>query len=688
MPKEQRLIAISVPVAIQAGEGDGPSKGPSKFDVTAYTGGMLNLDNFDRPVVVDLASMQESKSLVANLDHERTQRVGHVTAKVNDGSMLCLAGLASAATPARDEVVNSALSGFNWQASIEAHPGKLEAINAGKSVTVNGQSFDGPIYVARGSRLNGFAFVSHGADDDTTVKIAAAAASTLHKDKKMEPDVLEFIEACGLDVELLSAEQKDKIIANYKGRNPPAKPAKADIGGRTVDEIVQAQKAENDRQQKITEIMARQVDDNPKHLEQLEAMARRAIVEKHSVERFELDVLRATRPQSHTVFTPPAENNRLSAKVIEAAVCRSGKLINVEKHYDAQTLEACDKHFRDGIGLQELILLAARENGCRSISVRSNLREVMQAAFGGEGRQIRAEGFSTISLPTTFANIANKFLMEGWMAVDPTWKSIASTVPVNDFKTRTSFSLTGGFEYKLVPPSGEITHATTGEVVYTNKADTYARMFAVNRTDIINDDLGALTSVPRRLGRGAALSLNTIFWGIFLNNSAFFTSGHSNVSTGGGSALALAGLQTAEQKFLDQTDPDGNPLGILPAILLVPTALKATALTLMNSEFVVSGITTAGGLPSKNVFAGRYSVECSPYMSNASFTGNSSAAWYLLSRPTELSTIEVCFLNGRESPIVETAEADFSTLGISMRGYHDWGVALQEYRAGVRSAGS
>ena len=40
--------------------------------------------------------------------------------------------------------------------------------------------------------------------------------------------------------------------------------------------------------------------------------------------------------------------------------------------------------------------------------------------------------------------------------------------------------------------------------------------------------------------------------------------------------------------------------------------------------------------------------------------------------------IEVAFLNGQESPTIETADADSNVLGVQMRGYHDFGVALQD----------
>jgi hypothetical protein len=49
-----------------------------------------------------------------------------------------------------------------------------------------------------------------------------------------------------------------------------------------------------------------------------------------------------------------------------------------------------------------------------------------------------------------------------------------------------------------------------------------------------------------------------------------------------------------------------------------------------------------------------------------------------------MPVMEVAFLNGVQSPIVETAEADFHTLGIQMRGYFDFGVAKAEYLAGMK----
>ncbi len=257
---------------------------------------------------------------------------------------------------------------------------------------------------------------------------------------------------------------------------------------------------------------------------------------------------------------------------------------------------------------------------------------------------------------------------------------------VSDFKTVTSYRLIGKDQYEEVAPGGELKHGTLGEQSYSNKADTYGLLLSIDRRDIINDDLGAITTVPRKLGRGSGLKINDIFWKTFLANSGFFKAANSNYLDGAESALSIEGLSKAEETFLNQTDPDGKPLGAMPALVLVPTALSATG-TVLYKSLEIRDTSASTKYPVANPHTNKFRVEVSRYLSNSQYPGHSSKAWYLLADPSDLAVIEVAFLNGQESPTIETAEADFNVLGIQMRGYHDFGVALQEPRGGVKNKG-
>lgn len=682
MSSTNKLIAIEAEVAFESiNANEGETSGPPRFNSRVYNGGPIEVAGYDKPIVIDLAGLESKRNIVANLDHVKTARVGKVTSRSDEGGVLTLAGLANAATAARDEVVASAKDGFTWEASIEASPLKIDQLAKGKSVVVNGRTVEGPLYVVRAAKLTGFAFVSHGADEETDVSIAASRSPS-SRGSGMKKKVEAWAKSLGVDVDNLTEEQQRNIEANYEGRNgtPRSRTKPSDL-----EDVFEREAADRERRAKIADITARAISENPyagsDFVDRLKLLATKAIEAEWDSDKFELELLRQSRPIGHGVGRSSRE--QVSEAVIEAALARSGGLPDIEKKFAPQVLEACDKAYPRGIGLKQLIAEAAHANGYRGSGFQITA-DVLRAAF----TPVQAgAGFSTLALPGILSNTANKFLLQGWNSVDSTWSRICSRRPVNNFLTQTSYSLTGGFEYDKVGPGGELKHASVGEETYTNKAETFGKLFAITRQDLINDNLGALTQVPMKLGRGAALKLNKVFWTEFLNNSSFFTTGNANVSTGGGSVLGFDGLKAAEIKFMNQTDPDGQPLGIMPAILLAPPTLASTARTLMQSQGLIDGTATAAQ-GSTNIWAGKFRPETSPYMENVAYTGYSAAAWYLLADPNDLSVIEVCFLNGRETPVIETADADFNSLGIQMRGYHDFGVAKQEPRAGVRSAGS
>lgn len=684
MAKAKPIIALAAPVSIQAAASEGEQTGPAKFVSTFYTGGAMNVEGWDHPVVIDLAGLQLSKVLVANLDHDPTKRVGNF-AVANDGKTLVASGTATAATPARDEVVNSAAAGYEWQSSLEVKPHEVESIKDGKSVEVNGQTLTGPLYVTRKGTLKGFAFVSHGADDNTTASIAASAASTKEKNT-MKAEVKAWAEGMGIDVDSATPEVLATIQANYDGKNggKPSKKAPATP--------FEERKIEAKRREDIREITDNYMGRNPHDYEFISACEtayQHALETGMSVQEYRIQMAESMVPLAKTVPAVQSRNPQLTGDVLQAAICQAGRLEGLEKHFDARTLQVAHDMYKGRIGLKEFLVDAAEANGYKGRRT-DVTEEVLRAAFATQSgyNQINAQTWSSLNIANVVAATANKFIFRGWNMVDQCCLRIAKIQNVRDFKTATTVTLTDSLIYEKVGTGGQIRHGTLADTTYTVKAETYAKMLAITRQDIINDDLGALTDVPMKLGNGAMKILNDIFWTEFLGlvGASFFASGNNNLNSAVAD-MTVGGLDATEVIFRNQTNPDGTPLGLMPAIILVPTALYNKALTLMGSEGAAYVAAYASASGDKNPFFGRYRVETSPYISNSSYTGYTSVGWWMLANPEEMPVITIAALNGNVMPTVDTAQAAFNVLGVEMRGYCDVGVNDTEYRGGVYADG-
>jgi len=629
------VVFACAPEWVEANAGaDGKPAGLPRFSMTAYTGGPMKLSGWRYPVIVELSGLNiPSQNRPIRLGHDAAQGVGHTDSLLVQGGRLVATGIVSRDTGAAKEVVASSRNGFPWQASIGAGVEEAEFIREGQKAVVNGREWSGPLNVVRKATLGEISFVDLGADGETSARVAAKA-----KEDTVDKD----------------AEDKEKVEGAQ---------VQTDIAAKMREEAA----AETERIAAIQKLCGEHKD--------IEA---KAIRENWNATKCELEVMRADRPPTPDILR--RTEGPATGAMLEAACALAEGLTQPEKHYKEEVLDAASHRFR-GLGLQELFLEAAWANGYTGRSFRDS-REVMRFAFG---REVKA-GLSFVDVGGILSNVSNKFLLEGFYSVERTWRNICAVRNVSDFKTVTSYRLIGKDQYEKVGPGGELKHGTLGEETYTNKADTHGIMLTIDRRDIINDDLGAITLVPRKLGRGSGLQICEVFWVIFMNNSTFFSTGNKNYAAGTDTVCGIDGLTKAETMFMEQVDGDGKPIGIMPAIVLVPPALSAMA-TQLQKSLEIRDTTANTKYPIANPHVGKFRAEVSRYLSNAKFTGNSSKAWYLLADPNDLPVIEVAFLNGQESPIIETAEADFNVLGVRMRGYHDFGVALQDQRGGCKLKG-
>jgi hypothetical protein len=655
-PRTIQMTAITA-IEIEAAADGGAGNLLPRFQMLAYTGTPMRVSGWRHPVILDLAGLSiPSQSRPIRFGHDAMAGVGHTDSIRVEKGQLVASGVVSRDTAAAREVVASSKNGFPWQASVGASVEEFEFVKEHQQVTVNGKQHQGPLNVVRRSTLGEISFVDLGADGATSASVAATHVDDDHDD------------------DALDAQTDDAQVVSSGASSPSGSSAAlcTPMPGASATEAVSRIRAQAAAEIERIDGIRRLC--NGRHA-RIEAQA---IRDGWDVQRTELQILRDNRPAAPAVHVP---EQIMTDDLLVAACLKTGKYEALEAVVPQRTLELADKRFRGGLTFHELIMEAAWANGYTERSFRDK-RAAMEFAFG---QHIKA-GFSTVDLAGILSNVANKFLLQGFFSVEGVWRSLCSVRSVKDFKTVTSYRMIGKQEYEKVAPGGEIKHGTLGNEQFTNKANTYGLMLNIDRTMLFNDDLDAISTVPFGLGRGSGLAINNVFWTAFMNNGSFFTVGNKNYSAGADTALTIDGLSKAEVAFMDQVDSDGKPTGIMPSILLVPTALSAMATQLYKS-LEIRDTTANTKAPIGNPHQGKFRVEVSRYLANALFPGNSSRAWYLLADPNDLPVIEVAFLNGQESPTIETADADFKELAIQMRGYHDFGVALQDPRGGVKMKG-
>lgn len=664
--------------------------GGTKVSGILYGGGPIKQFWVDLPLIIDLDGMAIPPEVPLLNGHinEVESRLGVIRARAVLGELHFDGEILSESSAAK-EIISQGKLKADWQASQGTEIQEIEEVPEGETRTINGDAHSGPFYhVAKSLLLEG-SVVPIGADTSTRMRVAASC--TFLGGTSMKTDFEKWLET--QDIADLTPERQAVLKAAYeKGDLPKVEPTDtpATIPDPVPDPAPQVQAAAQPPVTPAPTISA--ADAITAERERIAAVQdlcagefpeieKEAIRAGHTPEQVSpkvLAALREKRPSGDAGFVGARSPEEASGAVIEAAMIQATGKDAGKYGYTAETQDAAHKNYPGGMSLQEMLIITARRNGYHG-------RGVFR---GREIENILRAAFSNMAANEILENVQNKFLNAGYEHVEDSWKKICKIGSVQDFKQAKRYTFYGDFQFKKVAPGGEITHATVGDDSYTIQADTEARMYVLTRTDLINDDMGAFEDIPRMIGRGAAQSINHEVWTEFLADAGtFWTVARGNYASGAATALDVDALTTAETMFFDQTDPKSKPLGVEPAILLVPNALNVTASGLMKSlEVRPDGSASAKKVMTRNPHAGKFEVVRSSFLGNASY-GNSNAAWFLLADPQDLAVIEIAFLNGQQTPIVERTTADFTNLGIQFRGYFDFGTNKQEYRGGVKMKG-
>lgn len=145
------------------------------FECVGYAGGLIRQAWAYWPVVVDVSGVSAQYPMPALADHTNkcASVVGqHNIVELPGEKMITSKGILYP----KDDVLSAkiykyAKRGYEWQASILGPIRQIIEVKADESVEVNGQMFNGPLYVVSKMTLREITIVPVGADVNTSFKL-------------------------------------------------------------------------------------------------------------------------------------------------------------------------------------------------------------------------------------------------------------------------------------------------------------------------------------------------------------------------------------------------------------------------------------------------------------------------------------------------------------------------------------
>jgi hypothetical protein len=356
-----------------------------------------------------------------------------------------------------------------------------------------------------------------------------------------------------------------------------------------------------------------------------------------------------------------SEHDKFMAQASAGLVqrCWQGQ-IKKQKAPDVQGAE----HFR-GLGIYRLAEVCARRMGVNTD--RYNKGDVVRIAMGHQGTidrlriQRSNDAYHTSG---SFANLlldaANKTLTASYLEADYTWDQwVRQAQSVDDFKNINRISLGESPNLEVVPEGKDYPEGKVVDQRKTYKLEKYGKEFTITWEAVVNDDLDALSRIPAMHGSAARNTQEKTVYDVFLSNPimpdgvALFSASHASGTnlSGGAGAPSKTTLDKAFEVMGKQKGLSSDVfLGLKPSILLVPLGYAGTAYELVNSTASVDNEKNSGvaNLYGKGGVRSMRVVE-TPYLD-----ANSATNWYAIADNSKIDTVEITFLNGEESPVLES----------------------------------
>ena len=283
--------------------------------------------------------------------------------------------------------------------------------------------------------------------------------------------------------------------------------------------------------------------------------------------------------------------------------------------------------------------------------------------------RVERADFSAYHTTGSFANLlldaANKTLLAGYEEAPYTWNLWARQAnSVDDFKNINRMRFSEAPNPEEVPEGKDYPEKAMSDSKETYRVAKYGESFTVSWETIVNDDLDALSRIPAMHGNAMRRFQNKKVYEVLTSNptmgdgNALFSSSHASGDNTSGAAAApsVTTLNAAFVKMMTQKGLANDAIiNVVPKYVIVPVAYSATLLQLIASlsDPQAGGSTTTGNANTLNIYGPNGMRPITPVI-EPQLDANSSTTWYVAADNGQIDTVELSFLAGEESPVIDS----------------------------------
>lgn len=620
------------------------------------------------------------------------------------------------------------LDGHITDFSITAQPNEVLELKTGQRYTTSrGTEVIGPANVITSWTALNASLVATGADSRSTVR--RSYTDLKQRKRTVDAALLEQLKAMGLPEGMEDPNQVLAwVVGKLGGESESMETVESMEEETPVEEVVEQMEGEpevieqmEDEEKPVVEATVRQAIEgkikralavDQKRRNEIQATCKLAKVERAfadelcdagvSVEVAKQRIIEkmATQPLGRSVDGDAVRVTKSSDdKYFEAA--RDGLLRRAQTASRVQrSLVSGEKPAPGSQDFERMSLLRMAEDFLRRSGVntsRFGSPDIARAAIGDPKALARMNiSRSDPAYHTTgsFANLlldaSNKTLLAGYEEAPYTWNLWARQAgSVDDFKNINRIRFSESPDLEHVPENTEYKEGVMTDSKESYRVEKFGKMFSVTWETVVNDDLDAISRVPAMHGNAARRTQNKKVYEVLTSNPTMgdgvaLFGAHSSGSntTGAAAAPSVTTLNAAFLAMRKQTGLNSDAiLNVVPRYLIVPVAYEATALELVNSISYNAANNNEGV---KNIYGvggpRNVTVIGEPVLDAASAT-----VWYMAADPGQIDTVEISFLSGEESPVLES-EWDFDKDCYKYKIRQTFGVKAIDWRGLFRNS--